>query len=157
MILAILLTLHLIAICCWIGGMFFALFILRPTLLPLPPGQRLDLHAAALGRFFPWVWGFIGIALLSGFGLLFHLYGSFAHTPLPIHLMAAGGLLMAFVFTILWLIPFAAFRRAVVDQRTADAARALGRIRYLVLVNFSLGLLLLLLGAVNRFAPFVLR
>jgi uncharacterized membrane protein len=150
MILAILLTTHLIAVSLWIGGMFFALFILRPTLLPLPALQRLDLNAAALGRFFPWVWGFVALTLLSGFGLVFHQYGSFAHTPLPIHLMAAGGLLMALVFTMLWLRPFSSFRRAVAEQQPAAAARALGRIRSLVMVNFTVGLVLLLLGAVNQ-------
>jgi uncharacterized membrane protein len=153
MLIAALLWCHLLAACGWIGGMFFALFILRPTLAPLEPAQRLALHRDALGRFFPWVWGFVAATLVSGFGLIGLVYGGFAQMPLVFHLMAAGGLLMGLIYTILWLVPFATFRKAVAQSDGPRAAQALNRIRSLVLTNFVLGLLMLALGAVGRFGP----
>lgn len=153
MLTAALLWVHLLAACGWIGGMFFALFILRPTLAPLDPAQRLALHRDALGRFFPWVWGFVAATLVSGFGLIALVYGGFAQTPLVFHLMSAGGLLMALIYTILWLVPFAAFRKAVTQSDAPRAAKALNRIRRLVLTNFVLGLLMLALAALGRFGP----
>ena len=61
------LLVHLIAIVVWVGGMFFALFCLRPAAITvLPPAQRIPLMHAALGRFFKIVVVAIILVLATG-------------------------------------------------------------------------------------------
>ena len=43
MIADVLLALHVLGAVLWVGGMFFALMVLRPSLAALSPPQRLDL------------------------------------------------------------------------------------------------------------------
>ncbi|WP_343074980.1 hypothetical protein [sulfur-oxidizing endosymbiont of Gigantopelta aegis] len=46
-------TLHLLSAVIWVGGMFFAHMILRPSAVEqLEPPQRLPLWVAVFGRFF---------------------------------------------------------------------------------------------------------
>ena len=55
-------SLHVLAAIVWIGGMFFALLVLRPSAGPLEPPDRLALWRRVFARFFAWVW--ISLALL---------------------------------------------------------------------------------------------
>jgi hypothetical protein len=52
---AILIRLHTLAAVVWVGGMFFAYNVLRPSTGPLEPAERLALWQRVLSRFFPWV------------------------------------------------------------------------------------------------------
>ena len=64
---------HLLAVVVWLGGMFFAHFCLRPAAMALPPPQRVPLMATALGRFFRAVAASIGLILVSGGWMLWHV------------------------------------------------------------------------------------
>ena len=48
-------SLHILAAIVWIGGMFFAVLVLRPAAGPLEPPDRLALWRRVFARFFPWV------------------------------------------------------------------------------------------------------
>src|SRR5436190_5407420 len=48
------LILHIFSAVVWVGGMFFALFVLRPATAALEPGTRLDLWLRVFERFFVW-------------------------------------------------------------------------------------------------------
>ena len=50
------LALHILCIVVWVGGMFFALVVLRPSLAALEPAQRIALHNRVFRRFF-WSFG----------------------------------------------------------------------------------------------------
>ena len=50
---AIAIALHVIAAVLWVGGMFFAYLILRPTAATYDPRRRLTLWAGVFKRFFP--------------------------------------------------------------------------------------------------------
>ena len=139
---ALAIALHAIAALVWIGGMFFAFIVLRPSAAVLEPAQRLALWAGVFERFFPWVWMSVVVLLASGYWLVFMAYGGFAGTPLYVHVMQLWGLLMIGLFVYLYYRPLPVFRREVERQDWPAAAVALGRIRHLVGVNLSLGLLL---------------
>ena len=60
------LILHIFSAVVWVGGMFFALFVLRPATAGLEPGPRLDLWLRVFERFFAWVFAAIVLLLASG-------------------------------------------------------------------------------------------
>lgn len=144
-------ALHVLGAVVWVGGMVFALMVLRPALSVLEPPQRLALHLAVLGRFFRLVWHAMPALLLTGWLLLFGWYGGFRGAGWHIHLMHLTGLLMAAVFVALVLGPWRAFRAAMAAGDGAAAVTAMGRVRRLVSMNLGLGLLTVAVAAWGRF------
>lgn len=130
---------HLTGAVIWIGGMFFAYFALRPAAVALEPAQRLALWAATLERFFRWVWISIALILGSGFYMLAAIAGV-TRVPLNIHAMLYVGILMAFIFAYVFLLPFAALKQSVAAGDWKAGAAALATIRKAVAVNLALGL-----------------
>lgn len=128
---SLVLAVHILCAVLWVGGMAFALFVLRPSLAVLEPPQRVALHAQVFRRFFKLVWHAMPLLLLSGYALLFGLYGGFPSATWNIHLMHLLGLIMAGVFV--WIVfgPYARFR--------AGDTGAVESIRKLILTNLVLG------------------
>ncbi len=144
-------ALHILAATLWVGGMFFVLFILRPSLGPFGSSERLPLMGRVLARFFAWVWGAIIVLLLSGYGMVFLGFGGFAHVGLHVHLMQATGILMMLLFAHLYFAPWKRFCRAVNKGDFGRAAKQLGEIRMIVTINLALGILTLLVGSTGRY------
>ncbi len=144
---AVLLAVHLLGAVIWVGGMFFALVVLRPALGMLEGPQRLALHRQVFRRFFLIVWHAMPIVLLTGYAVLFGVYGGFAGVGWPIHTMHLLGLIMAAVFVAMFLGPWRAMRAALDRGDALAAAGALGRIRGLVTLNLVLGLVTVVLAA----------
>jgi uncharacterized membrane protein len=142
-----LLALHLLGAVAWVGGMLFAMTVLRPALSVLTPKDRLALHLQVLGRFFRMLWHVMPIVILTGYAMIFGFYGGFAGVGGAIHAMHGLGLLMAAIFIAAWFGPFRALRRAMAEGDTAAAAAAVGRVRRLVWLNLALGLVTVALGA----------
>ncbi len=134
-------ALHLLGAVVWVGGMFFALLVLRPSLSVLEPPQRLALHGQVFRRFFLIVWHAMPIVLLSGYGLLFWGFGGFKGAYWTVHVMHLTGLIMAVLFVAIVLGPWRAMRAALEAGDAAGAAEAVGRIRTLIAVNLGLGVL----------------
>lgn len=148
---SLLLVLHLLGAVLWVGGMAFALIALRPALLAIDPPARIALMARVHKRFFMVVWHAMPIVILTGYGLLFGIFGGFAGVRWPIHLMHLLGLIMAGVFLLIWFVPFRQMRAAVAAGDNQAAAAANERIRKLVALNLALGLVTVALGAVGRY------
>jgi len=144
-----LLAFHLICAVIWVGGMAFALMVLRPSMAILAPPDRLALHAQVFKRFFRIVWHVMPILLLSGYIMLFTIFGGFKGVGWPVHVMHTAGLLMAVVFIWIYFVPWAAMRGALAANDQATAVAALGRIRHLISVNLVIGLLTVALGTLN--------
>ncbi len=134
-------ALHVLFAALWVGGMAFALLALRPSLAALEPPQRLALMAGVHRRFFLLVWHAMPITILSGYGLLFGVYGGFRGTGWHVHLMHLTGLVMAGVFLAIALGPWRRMHAALAAQDAPAAAAANERIRRLVMLNLVLGLL----------------
>jgi uncharacterized membrane protein len=146
-----LLALHVFAAIFWVGGMAFANMVLRPAAGPLETPARLGLWRRVFGRFLPWVGGSIVVLLLSGYGMLFPLFGSFRAAPIYIHIMQGTGIIMMLLYGHLVAVPWKRFRLAVDSGALPDAARHLNQIRQLVAINLSLGIITVLVGTTGRY------
>lgn len=132
---------HLFAALLWVGGMFFALAVLRPSALGvLDAAQRLRLWDAVLMRFFHWVWGAVGVLLVTGFFMIY-LSGGMAHVPRHVHAMLALGLMMMAVYGYVFFACYVPMSVHVSKQRWQEAGSLLDKIRRWVTVNFLLGLI----------------
>lgn len=140
---AIAIALHVVAAAFWIGGMFFALIILRPAGSILEPPQRLTLWAGVFKRFFPWVWMAVVVLIISGYWLVFNWFNGFANTPDYVHLMHLLGWVMTLIFAYLYYRPYPQFKQSVASQDWPKAAAAMERIRLLVSINLILGIFML--------------
>ncbi len=132
---------HLLAVLIWVGGMFFAYMVLRPSAVEvLESPQRLRLWDAVFGRFFNWVWGAIAALLVSGFYMIY-LYGGMSHVPHHVHIMLGLGLLMLAVYSYVYFACYVPLSLHVANQRWPEAGQILSKIRILVAVNLVLGVL----------------
>src|SRR3954454_342110 len=105
-------ALHVLAVVVWVGGMAFALFVLRPGLTPLAPPQRLTVLARSFARFLPLVGGAIVVIAVSG-GWLLAGYGGMRNVPWGVHAMLGLGVLMMLVYALLLVRLNPALQRAV--------------------------------------------
>ncbi len=144
---AIAIAVHLVAAVIWVGGLFFAYVILRPTAVALEPGPRLTLWAGIFKRFFPWVWMAIVLIMLSGYWLIFGWFDGFSTLPKHVHMMHLLGWVMTLLFIYLYYRIYPHFVAAVNGQDWPTAGRHLNRIRHIVLLNLVLGMTLLVLVA----------
>ena len=144
-------ALHILSAIIWIGGMFFALLVLRPASGELIPLERLSLWGRVFGRFFPWVWFAIGVLLGSGYWMIFNVWSGFDHLPLYLHFMQGIGWLMILIYLHLWFAPYKRFKRALNNNDLQEAARNLNQIRIIVTINLVLGLLNAVIGASGRY------
>ena len=131
------LAVHVVCGVIWVGGMFFAYVVLRPSLSVLEPIQRIALHTQIFRRFFLIVWHVMPLILLSGFAALFGLFGGPATAPWNVSVMMLLGLIMSAVFLLIVFGPYARFRRST-DRTTIVAS--MDRIRKLIAVNLVLGI-----------------
>ena len=134
-------ALHVLGAAIWVGGMFFALLVLRPSLAVLEPPQRLGLHMQVFRRFFLIVWHAMPLILLTGYAMLFARYGGFAHAGTSIHVMHLLGLIMSGIFLLIFFGPWARLR--------AGETAALERIRKLITLNLILGLLTIAIAVIG--------
>jgi uncharacterized membrane protein len=144
---SIALVVHEWSVIVWVGGMFFALIVLRPASGPLDPPARLALWRRVFAGFFPWVFAAILLLLVSGFTLFL---GGYAVGP-HVHAMMGIGILMMLIFLHLYFAPWKRFRVALDAGDNAAAAAQLNQIRILVTINLILGLLTAAIGASGRF------
>ncbi len=132
---------HLLAVVIWIGGMFFAYMVLRPAAVDvLQPPERLRLWDNVFHRFFNWVWGAIGTILVSGFYMIYQ-FGGMAHVPRYIHVMMLLGLVMTGIYIYVFFACYVPLHLHVSKERWKEAGEILGKIRKLVGLNLTLGLL----------------
>lgn len=151
---ALAITLHGLLATIWIGGMFFAYVVLRPTVSTLAPPQRLTLFAGVFKRFFPWVWMAVVFMPLSGYWLIFSAFGGFASSPVYIHIMHLLGLVMIVLFGYLYFVPYRKLVAEVGNETWPEAGRALNRVRQIVLVNLVIGLVLISSVYAGRYGLF---
>ena len=151
MVNALLIALHLLAALFWVGGMAFAYMILRPAAGPLEPPARLALWRRVFARFLPWVGVAILALLVSGYGMVFVVFGGFRALPLYVNLMQGIGIVMILLYLHILFAPWKRFRTAVDGGIFPDAAKYLNQIRILVGTNLVLGVITVLIGATGKY------
>ena len=140
-------ALHGMAATAWVGGIFFAYMALRPAAnATLEPAQRLQLWQSAYSHFFPWVWFLIGLLLITGYTDLFIRFNGFENAALYLKLMHGIGLLMVVLFGYLYFGLYRQFSQAVAANDTPAAASVMGKMRPVMVINLSLGMLITVVG-----------
>ena len=140
------LAVHILCAAIWVGGLFFALLVLRPSLAVLEPEQRLAVHGQVFRRFFLVVWHVMPLTLLSGYEMLFGVYRGFAGADWSVNVMQLLGLVMAAIFVVIFVGPWATLRRAPAGP---EAAASVDKIRKLVQANLVLGLATIAIAALG--------
>jgi uncharacterized membrane protein len=129
-------ALHLLCAVLWVGGMFFAYVVLRPSMAAIEAPQRMLLHTRVFKSFFLVIWHAMPLIIITGFAML-GMIGGMDRAPWQIHAMLGLGLLMAAVFLVIFFGPYRRFRRTIDRARMASSLDA---IRKLIAVNLVLGL-----------------
>ena len=105
------LAVHILAMAVWTGGTAYTLLVLRPSMVSTPPGDEMGLHGQILRRFFLLVWHAMPLVLITGWAMVFGVYGGFANLNWAVNGMQALGIVMAAVFLALFFGPWRQFRR----------------------------------------------
>ncbi len=149
-------TLHLLAAVIWVGGMFFAHMILRPSAVEvLEPPQRLPLWVAVFGRFFFWVWIAVGTILISGYWMIFDVFGGLLGLKaLYIQIMHAIGLIMSGIYTYIFFVPYQKLKIAVANKEYPVGGALMNKIRQLVTINLILGLITIIIASGGKYINF---
>lgn len=149
---ALLISLHVLFVVIWVGGMFFAYMAMRPAAAStLEPPQRLPLWAATFAHFFPWVWLAVVLILVSGLLLIFKYFGGMAGAALYIHVMLGLGILMMLIFMHVFFAPYKRLKQAVVIKDWPAGGKALNQIRMLIGINLGLGILTVLIATAGKY------
>jgi uncharacterized membrane protein len=145
------LAIHILAAVIWVGGMFFAYMVLRPSAGPLETALRLSLWQRVFAKFFPWVWASILALVASGYGMVFLFLGGFRGVGIHVHIMQGTGIIMILVFLHLFFAPWRRFQNAIAAGDLPAAGRNLETIRLLVATNLVIGLITVVAGASGRY------
>ncbi len=146
---AIAITMHLLGVIVWVGGMFFAHTVLRVALNEmLEPSERLPVMLRVFDRFFPWVWLSVLLILASGYWMLFVVYQT--ETTFWLSFMSVVGTLMAAIFVFIYAIPYHQLSSALKTRDMPKAVAAISLIRQLILTNLSLGLLVTVVSLLGK-------
>ena len=131
----------------WIGGGFYAVVVLRPSLSLLDNTQRSSVHLQTLQRFFKMLKHIVPTVLITGWLMIIH-EGGFAHAPWTTNVMQAIGLIMAILFIRILSGPYQKLRRAIRPQpATFDA------VRKQIMLIVALGLLTVVVASMGH--PFL--
>lgn len=149
---SILVTLHVLSVTIWVGGMFFAYFALRPVAASqLEPPARLTLWTGVFNKFFFWVWVSIATILATGLIMIFKYFGGMAGSPMYVHAMLGLGIVMMAIFGHVYFAAYGKLKRAVAAQDWPTGGKALSQIRVLVLINTIIGLVTIALASGGKY------
>ena len=148
---SIAIAIHLVSAIIWVGGMFFAIMVLRLAAGELEPPIRAPLWGRTFAKFFPWVWLSVGLLPLSGYWMIFAIWGGFSNMPMHGHLMHGVGWIMIAIYLHLWFAPYKRFKLALEKKEFPVAGANLNQIRILVTTNLIIGLANSVIGASGRY------
>ena len=144
--------LHVLSAVIWVGGMFFAYNFLRPAAGEvLDPPQRLPLWVSVFKRFFLFVWISVVLLPVTGYLMVFKIWGGFDIAPLYVHIMNGLGILMVLIYMHVFFAPYKRLKSAVNEQRWPDGGAAIAQIRILVGVNTAIGIIVIIIASGGRF------
>jgi len=148
----ILLVLHILSAVIWVGGMFFAYVILRPTASEqLEPPIRLKLWVGIFRRFFPFVWVAVALLPITGYIMISVFYQGFEHAPKYIHIMNGLGIVMFLLYMHVFFAPYKRLKLAVAVENWPEGGKRLNQIRILIGINTLIGLIVITVAAAGRY------
>jgi len=145
-------SLHIISATLWVGGIFLVYQVFRPAAMSLEPPVRLKLFLNVFSRFFPWVWLFIVLLVVSGYWDWQNRFSEFDSTPLYLDAMNIIGWVMIILFAWLYFKPFAQLKTAVADEDFPLAGKIINtKMKPVIIINLSLGLLEAIIGVTGPY------
>lgn len=145
---AALYAVHVLAALVWVGGMFFAWMVLRPSAVQaLDAPARLKLWVEVFRRFFLWVWVAVVLLPVSGVGMMHMRFAGFDGAPRYVHIMMGLYIAMLALFLRVNALQLPELRRTIAAEDWPAGGAVLGRIRRLVGINLLLGLFLVAIAA----------
>lgn len=150
---SIIFTLHLIGAVIWVGGMFFAHMVLRPSAVEeLEPPQRLALWVAVFGRFFFWIWIAVLTIIITGYWMIFDVFGGLIGLKAYyIQSMHVIGLVMSGIFIYIFFVPYQQLKTAVAEKNYPAGGVLMNKIRQLVTTNLLLGLITIIIASGGKY------
>jgi len=141
---------HILAVIVWVGGMFFAYMVLRPSLPGLfKQPERLRLWDKVFSRFFNWVWLAVLLLLASGLYMIYEM-GGIANVPRFVHVMLLLGIVMMLIYAYVYLSCYARYNLLVAAKDWPNADTLLATMRKLIAVNLVIGLLTVCVAVIGR-------
>ena len=146
-------TVHLIGAVIWVGGMFFAHMVLRPSAVEkLDPPYRLPLWVAVFGRFFFWVWIAVITILITGYWMIFDVFGGLLGLKaLYIQAMHIIGLIMTGIYASIYFGPYQKLKAAVAEKQFPVGGALMNKIRQLVTINLVLGMITIIIASGGKY------
>jgi len=146
------LSIHSIAAVLWVGGIFLVYQVFRPAAMSLDPAVRLPLLLQVFNRFFPWVWAFIVLLVLSGYWDWFARFGALDNIPLYLHAMQGIGWVMIILFAWLYFVPFANLKTQIANANYPAAGAIINtKMRPVIITNLLLGLIEAVVGVTGPY------
>ncbi len=142
---------HVLAAVIWVGAMFFAHWILRPAALPLEMPVRVKLWSRVLGRFFPVVWSLVILLPITGYGMIFHFFGGLESLAPHVWIMQGIAWTMIVLFLVVYFGPYQGMRRMLKKLLIPEAGLYMERIRRVMGVNLTLGLIVVAVAVSGRY------
>jgi uncharacterized membrane protein len=133
-------SVHVVCAVIWVGGMFFAYVVLRPSLGVLEPPQRIALHGQIFRRFFLIIWHVIPLIVLTGLIMIYTVFGGMSQVDWTVHVMLLLGLVMSAIFLAIFFGPWRTFR-------ASPGPLPLEAMRKLIAINLVLGLVTVFIAA----------
>jgi len=134
-----------------------AIFLIAPMhdVGKLEPPQRLPLWVAVFGRFFFWVWIAVGTILITGYWMIFDIFGGLAGLKAYyIQIMHGIGLVMSGIFAYIFFIPYQQLKVAVANKEYPTGGALMNKIRQLVTTNLVLGLITVIIASGGKYVNF---
>ena len=145
-------TLHVIAVIVWIGGMFLGVVAIRPALAELDVPARARFFATLVRRFLPWLWGAIAAILASGFYMVSTSFdGGLSGTPWFVRLMMGLGIFMMMLMGHYTFAPYRRLKRAIAAGDEAQAAKSIRQMGLIMMVNLGFGLIVILAAMMGAY------
>ena len=148
---AIFKLIHLLSIVIWVGGMFFAYVVLRPSAAEiLQPPERLQLWNTVFSLFLKWVWVTSVLTVLTGISMIIQ-FGGMANVPHYIHAMLMLGTIMLGIFVYVYFGQYRNFSISVAAKDWTKAAAILATIRKLIATNLLIGISIFAIVELSRY------
>lgn len=144
-------AIHLMAAILWVGGMFFALVMVRPAALELDTDHRVRLWMNIMDRFIPMVWVAVIALPATGYWMIYTQMGGLEFAGRHIHLMQVGGWIMIALFLFVFFVPYRGMRRMYKKLLLPEAGLYMEWIRVVMGVNLLLGMIVAVVAAAGRY------
>jgi len=145
-------AMHVLTAVIWVGGLFFAYFVLRPVAAGmLETHDRLNLWRKVLKRFFLVVWISVIILFSTGYWMTLSLFGDVVHVPHYISVMQVLGILMVLIFFYVYFSTYQRLQKHLMIDNYGPASKILGEMRRFFGINLFLGVIVILVASSGQY------